>query len=76
MYIVIAKSVYKSDNEIFKKHFAKNIGNDLLNEKVKVVLISLIKLLIKVENGYSRSCDKLRSHLSENTSEDVKQFFI
>lgn len=37
MYITIAKRVFKQDNEIFKKHFAKSIGIDLLNEKVKVV---------------------------------------
>jgi hypothetical protein len=37
MYIKIARASYKADNEIFKKHFAKAIGNDLISEKVKVV---------------------------------------
>lgn len=34
LYITIARATYKADQEIFKKHFAKSIGNDLLNEKV------------------------------------------
>lgn len=37
MYIKIAKASFKADNEIFKKHFAKSIGLDMCNEKVKVV---------------------------------------
>lgn len=37
MYIKVARHAYKTDNEIFKKHFAKAIGNDMCNEKVKVV---------------------------------------
>lgn len=37
MYITIAKSAFKAENEVFKKHFAKNIGNDMCGEKVKVV---------------------------------------
>ena len=32
IYINIAMSTYYSDNEIFKKHFAKNIAADLENE--------------------------------------------
>ena len=28
MYIAIAKSAFKAENEVFKKHFAKNIGNE------------------------------------------------
>lgn len=34
---MIGRSVYTSDQEVFKKHFAKAIGNDMLEEKVKVV---------------------------------------
>jgi hypothetical protein len=37
MYIKIARSTFKAENEIFKKHFAKSIGFDMVNEKVKVV---------------------------------------
>jgi hypothetical protein len=37
MYICIGKTAFKADNEIFKKHFAKSLGIDLLEEKVKVV---------------------------------------
>lgn len=48
MYIYIAKASYKVDPEIFKKHFAKAIGQDLISEKVKVVQIALAKLTAKV----------------------------
>jgi hypothetical protein len=37
LYIEIALSTYQTDNEIFKKHFAKNIATDLENEKCKCV---------------------------------------
>jgi len=37
LYLIIAKSTFNIDNEIFKKHFAKSIGNDMIEEKVKVV---------------------------------------
>jgi hypothetical protein len=37
MYIEIASAAYDGDEEVFKKHFAKAIGNDMLAEKVKVV---------------------------------------
>lgn len=60
LYLVIAKSAFKVDNEIFKKHFAKAIGADLLNERVKVVQIKLAKLCHKVPEGYSKSIDKVR----------------
>ena len=33
IYVLIAESTYLADNEIFKKHFAKNIAADLENEK-------------------------------------------
>ena len=76
MYIVIGKAAFKADAEIFKKHFAKSIGIDLLVEKVKVVQISLAKLLKKVPRGSIRSCDKVRDHLLENTVPDVHQFLL
>ncbi len=34
---MIARESYKFDKEIFKKHFAKSLGNDMINEKVMVV---------------------------------------
>lgn len=37
MYITIAKSTYAADNDVFKKFFAKAIGQDMINEKVKIV---------------------------------------
>lgn len=66
MYIKIALHSYKSDNEIFKKHFAKAIGTDMCTEKVKVVQISLAKLIKKIPASYSRSSDKVREHLMKD----------
>jgi hypothetical protein len=37
MYIVIAEAAFKTDKEIYKKHFAKAIGNEMKDEKVAVV---------------------------------------
>ena len=37
MYVKIAKTALKIDQELFKKHFAKAIGTDMIQEKVKVV---------------------------------------
>lgn len=74
MYITIAKNAYKAENEVFKKHFAKSIGADMLEEKVKVVQISMAKMVFKIPAGYSRSVDKVREHLSATTTPDVKQF--
>lgn len=48
----------------------------MCNEKVKVVLVQLAKLMVKVTPGYSRSCDKVRDLLMQNASNDVKQFLI
>ena len=41
MYVIIAKAAYKQDQEIFKKHFAKSMGNDMREEKVKLVRMML-----------------------------------
>ena len=60
IYIQIAASTYESDNEIFKKHFAKNVAQDLDNEKCRCVQISLAKLCNIVVEGYSKSLDKVR----------------
>jgi hypothetical protein len=37
LYLVIARATFKVDPEIFKKHFAKAIGSDMITDKVKVV---------------------------------------
>jgi len=66
MYVVIAKAVYKQDQEIFKKHFAKSMGNDMYDEKVRLVRMMLAKLVGKVPRGYSKSADKLFEHLMKN----------
>jgi hypothetical protein len=59
MYLTTAKACFKADREIFKKHFAKNMGNDMLEEKVCLVKIMLAKLVAKVPRGYSKSTDKI-----------------
>ena len=76
MYLKIAKASLKSDKEVFKKYFAKSIGNDMGTEKVKVVQVMIAKLVMLVTPGYSRSCDKLRENFMQNASPDVKQFLI
>jgi len=63
MYVIIAAASFKADNEIFKKHFAKSMGNEMIEEKVNVVKIALAKLVGKVPRGYSKSADKLYDHL-------------
>jgi hypothetical protein len=60
LYLTIAKATYLEDEEIFKKHFAKSIGTDLILEKVTVVQILLAKLCKTVPLGYSKSIDKVR----------------
>ena len=44
VYLTIASSCYSIENEIFKKHFAKNIAADFEHEKCKCVKIILAKL--------------------------------
>jgi len=60
IYIHIAVSAFESDNEIFKKHFAKNIAQDMELEPCVCVQISLAKLCNHVKEGYSKSLDKVR----------------
>jgi hypothetical protein len=59
MYLVIAKACFKADQDIFKKHFAKNMCNDMIDEKVSIVKIMIAKLVAKVPRGYSKSTDKI-----------------
>jgi hypothetical protein len=71
LYLTIAKSTFKQDNEIFKKHFAKSIGNDMLSERIKVVQIMIAKLCCKVPEGYSKSIDKVRQSMKSVAVNDV-----
>jgi len=59
MYITIAEGAFELDPEIFKKHFAKSIGNEMTEEKVHVVKVMIAKLSALVPNGYSKSTDKI-----------------
>ena len=48
----------------------------MYSERIKVVLVQLAKLMMKVSPGYSRSCDKIRDFLMQNSTADVKQFLL
>ena len=72
----IAGAAYIGDSEIFKKHFAKAIGIDLINERVKVVQITIAQQLMKIPANFSRSVDKVRDHFLKDAKEDVKQFLV
>jgi Trp operon repressor len=75
MYMVVAKATYKVDNEIFKKHFAKSMGLDMIEEKVNAVKIMMAKLVSKVPKGYSKSVDKISEMLAKTCkSGEVKQY--
>lgn len=63
MYIYIAKAAFEADQEIYKKHFAKAIGNEMLQERVTVVKCLIAKLVKAVPVGYSKSTDKIGEHL-------------
>ena len=45
MYLVIALEAFKVEDEIYKKHFAKAIGNDMMGEKVTLVKVLIAKLV-------------------------------
>jgi len=48
----------------------------MLTEKVKVVQISMAKLIHRIPVSYSRSVEKVRDHLLLKADVDVKQFLI
>lgn len=73
IYIQIAESAYEADNEIFKKHFAKNIAQDLEQEPCRCVQISLARLCNTVKEGYSKSLDKVRQKLLADDEATVIQ---
>ena len=62
MYIAVAEAAFEADEEIYKKHFAKSIGNEMVDEKVTVVKMRIAKLAEKVPTGYSKSTDKIAEH--------------
>ena len=74
LYLVIARSTFKADAEIFKKHFAKAIGSDMLTERVKIVQILLAKICREVDVGYSKSIDKVRNELLIKGDHEITQF--
>lgn len=75
MYVTIAKAAYKGDKEIFKKHFAKSMGNEMCEEKVNVVKIAMAKLVANVPRGYSKSTDKIFEVLMKNCkSGEIMQY--
>ena len=75
MYITIAKAAFETDEEIYKKHFAKAIGNEMCEERVTVVKMHIAKLAEKVPTGYSKSTDKIADHLKAQNNTEVNQFF-
>lgn len=75
MYITIALAAYEVDEEIYKKHFAKAIGNEMCDEGVTVVKMQIAKLAEKVPTGYSKSTDKIADHLKAQNNSEVNQFF-
>ena len=44
MYLTIAQAAFEADDEIYKKHFAKAIGNEMVNERVTIVKMMIAKL--------------------------------
>ena len=59
MYLYVALAAFKVEQEIFKKFFAKVIGNEMIDEKVTLVKMLIIKLASEVPRGYSKSTDKI-----------------
>lgn len=71
MYLYIAQSAFEADEEIYKKHFAKAIGNEMLEERVTLVKVMIAKLASRVPNGYSKSTDKIAEHLKAQGNSEV-----
>ena len=75
MYITVAETAFKADKEIYKKHFAKAIGNEMRDEKVAVVQMMIVKLCAIVPKGYSRSTDIIADVIKQQKNPEVMQFF-
>ena len=74
MYLYIAGASFDEDQEIYKKHFAKAIGNEMTEEKVTLVKMMIAKLVKKVPDGYSKSTDKIGQVLQAQNNSEVNQF--
>lgn len=74
MYITIAHATFSKDQEIYKKHFAKAIGNEMKDEKVCVVKMMIAKLCSEVPKGYSKSTDLITEVLKTQQLPEVNQF--
>lgn len=75
MYLTIAKAAFEEDQEIYKKHFAKAICNEMAEEKVTVVKMLIAKLANAVPHGYSKSTDKIAETIKAQGNSEVNQFF-
>ena len=71
MYLTIAQAAFEADDEIYKKHFAKAIGNEMCEERVTVVKVFIAKLAQLVPAGYSKSTDKIQEHLQAQGNTEV-----
>ena len=71
MYLTIAQASFEVEDEIYKKHFAKAIGNEMLEERVVAVKMMIAKLAALVPNGYSKSTDKIAEHIKEQNISEV-----
>jgi TATA-binding protein-associated factor Taf7 len=74
MYLTVARATFDADKEIYKKHFAKAIGNEMVNEKVTLVKVMIAKLAQAVPTGYSKSTDKIAEHIKKQANSEVNQF--
>ena len=75
MYLAIAQAAFEVEDEIYKKHFAKAIGNEMCEEKVIAVKMMIAKLAHAVPYGYSKSTDKIADHIKAQEISEVNQFF-
>ena len=75
MYLTIASAAFEVDEEIYKKHFAKAIGNEMCSERCTIVKMMIAKLAQRVPTGYSKSTDKIADHLKAQGNSEVNQFF-
>mmetsp|Transcript_41102 Transcript_41102/g.53934 ORF Transcript_41102/g.53934 Transcript_41102/m.53934 type:complete len:111 (+) Transcript_41102:1964-2296(+) len=74
MYLTIAQASFEVEDEIYKKHFAKAIGNEMCEEKVVAVKMMIAKLAKAVPTGYSKSTDKIAEHIKAQEVAEVNQF--
>lgn len=71
MYLTIAQAAFEVEDEIYKKHFAKAIGNEMIEEKVVAVKMMIAKLSNIVPDGYSKSTDKIAEHMKAQENSEV-----